>query len=868
MVTDQWKPLDYQKRKWNDVIKNNKDKKIIISSTTKVKGGYSGICVGRNEEKKRLRSIINKILSNHETTGIRVSGEGGVGKTHFLRFVQESCKSSTIYNELNISNDAYIDCVLIEAPHNPSEFYFNKLYSRMWDGLGKDEFLEDFAAILIHHAFSLIKGKKPKIDEQLSEWFGERWQYIPREKYSQILEKIQGFEGSRYKNFIDFLKNLFNILHQADRNFNKETFKTFLEYLEVINPDFDESDRAIKYWKLNLDEPEDNDKRDSLAIDRFKKFLSLLNWVYKRPVLIFAIDDFTNLKEKEIQDRFFLLAKLFRNSTENLCVIFVATLDEWQAFDESIGKSDRRSQLEGLFNSKECYFDMDYLMDEEISNWLGKLIQEWWRDRGIIDMPPDASWYPFSKPAFNYFINLDKHQKTPRSLAIKLPEVWERIAFSDKEDYFIPNEFEAWKVLKQQDFSSISPFEQKLLLDWKDTIHPGKFSGNLEERLLELFKFLRQEGIREIISVERNKEFISPNFTSKDKVRKGDVIINSQSIEGGFQAIIEIQVKTNNRPITKDELLSSKELLEWNCVNFLELLCFSDLQNDAKKMLEPFSPRVKFTGTSLMDTQKAYCILLANFNDIANRSFSIKEANQFFEIIFGESARKWIKGYLNLKKELGPSLLVISSTKIPAEPIKISSQAIKPLPEVAKPLPEVAKPLPEVAKPLPEVAKPLPEVTKPLPEVTKPPPEITKATKPIPEAAKPLPEITKATKPIPEAAKPLPKAIKPTFEPTSASPAKRTPPLSSELPKLEIEPWIRKHKDVLMWMLEKAITRPAHYQWTITLDWLQNREDAPLRDEVKKAFNLLADSKYGKKPKTSIEINEQGKALLKLLKEL
>ncbi len=94
-----------------------------------------------------------------------------------------------------------------------------------------------------------------------------------------------------------------------------------------------------------------------------------------------------------------------------------------------------------------CYFDLDYLPDEEMLDWVGRVVQRWW-DKFNIKLPHDGKWYPFSRNAIEFIINYEPNDKTPRSVGNRLVDLWDKLknAFSTTGKLFVESEFDAWRL--------------------------------------------------------------------------------------------------------------------------------------------------------------------------------------------------------------------------------------------------------------------------------------------------------------------------------------------------------------------------------------------------------------------------------------
>lgn len=669
MLFSQWKPSKGQQRKWEKIFFKNKHISLSLITTTQAKSVINEsegmIFVDREPEKEKIRKILEGIAQTKKTTAIRISGAGGVGKTHFIRYLQFIVKTKSIIMDLDLNlKDIHFDCCIMDAPKAKEFFNFHYIYTQIWEGLGREDFFEEFAALIIKKFLNILNDVATiQIDSNLKKILGEDWRFWKNFDYLKIRNKIEQLPFDKFselKNVLEInFRQIFSYIKKEfpTRNIRK-IFSNALSIIDILIPDFEKSMQTIEIWQLtNLDDSILPSQKDEEALKKLKDLLEIYKWLYPNYVWILGLDDLDHLDDPLIQQGLFDLLKFFRNHTQNFCIILTATIDQWDYFDDSIKGTDKKKQLAGIFSSELCYFDMDYLPDHEMLNWLGRIIKYWWEKFHII-LPLDGQWYPFSRQAINFIINYDPNDKTPRSVGNRLLDLWNNLtnSFLGSGKLYVESEFEAWKLFSKVDYTKLNPYTQNLLLTYRIKEKYGKFSGAIEEGLKNALEILRRSQefrLIEIVNIKRNKKFYCENFKSKSKTRKADVLVVLQEPGGADIAKIEFQIKAGdpNREITYDELESSFDLLENNFIDFLIILSFSDLNTSVKKRLERFSGRYNITAANLSTEQQAYCVLLAYFDEIAGRKLSPFEAASIFLMIFGESPHIFFRSWLQRKKK-------------------------------------------------------------------------------------------------------------------------------------------------------------------------------------------------------------------------
>ena len=502
-----------------------------------------------------------------------------------------------------------------------------------------------------------------QIDEKLKGVLGEDWRFWKDFSHQEVRDR---FEKLSIEKFLELRKTLENNFHLIIKSIKNEfqprnyrdMFSNILSLVDILIPDFLKSGQFIEAWQLtNLNKTLSISQREEATLKKLRDLLEVYSWLYPRYVWILALDDLDHLDNINIQQKLFDLLKIFRNKTNNICVMLTATIDQWDYFDESIKGTDKLKQLKGIFTQDECYFDLDYLPDEEMLDWVGRVVQRWW-DRFNIKLPHDGRWYPFSRNAIEFIINYEPNDKTPRSVGNRLVDLWDKLknAFSTTGKLFVESEFDAWKLMSPENYTKLNPFTQELLLSYRLKEKYGAFSGSIEDGIKEIIEILQASQefrVVEIVEVKRNKEFNDDRFKTKSKKRRADVYIELQKLGGVDTTRIEIQVKAGdpNREITRDELESSFDLLEYNHIDFLIIVSFSELNSNTKKNLEKFRGRYNITATKLSSEQQAFCVLIAYFRNITSRKLTPLEAATSFQKIFGISPHLFFRSWLETKKE-------------------------------------------------------------------------------------------------------------------------------------------------------------------------------------------------------------------------
>ena len=142
-------------------------------------------------------------------------------------------------------------------------------------------------------------------------------------------------------------------------------FSNILSLVDILIPDFLKSGQFIEAWQLtNLNKTLSISQREEATLKKLRDLLEVYSWLYPRYVWILALDDLDHLDNINIQQKLFDLLKIFRNKTNNICVMLTATIDQWDYFDESIKGTDKLKQLKGIFTQDESYFDLYYIPDE------------------------------------------------------------------------------------------------------------------------------------------------------------------------------------------------------------------------------------------------------------------------------------------------------------------------------------------------------------------------------------------------------------------------------------------------------------------------------------------------------------------------
>lgn len=667
MLNRKWKPSKEQHRKWEKKFFENKYTPLSLITTTQARSliheTEGMIFVDRESEKEKIKKSLERIAQLKQTVAIRISGAGGVGKTHFLRYFQHLIKTKTIIRDLDLNiENIQFDCCILDAPKKEEIFNFHYIYTQMWEGFGRENFFEEFSLIIFRKFLQILNHiATSKVDEKLKNILGKDWRFWKDLNHLKVRNKLETLSIVNFNEFKKILEENFRqIFLEINKEFTPRNIRTMftntLSLMDVFIPDYNKSMQVIDSWQLfNIDDTLQPAIKDQETLKKFQDLLEIYSWIFPKFVWILALDDLDHLNEPKIQQKFFDLMKVFRNSTHNFCIILTATIDQWTYFDDSMIGTDKQKQLEGIFTSDLSYFDMDYLPDHEMLNWLGRIIQKWWTNFNIA-LPPDGQWYPFSREAIELIINYDPNDKTPRTVGNRLLDLWNKLTntFLTSGRLYVESEFKAWKLLSQADYTKLNPYIQKLLLSYRKKEKYGTFSGAIEEGLKGVLQILRKSQefrLVEIIDIQRNVEFTDERFKTKSKKRRADVIIVLQ-VPGGPEIVkIEFQVKAGdpNREITGEELESSFELLEYDYTDFLIILSFSDLNSLVKNRLERFIGRYNITATNLSDEQQAYCVLIAYFKDIAGRDLTPFEAANIFSKIFGESPHIFFRSWLKRK---------------------------------------------------------------------------------------------------------------------------------------------------------------------------------------------------------------------------
>ncbi|MFW9971978.1 MAG: P-loop NTPase fold protein [Candidatus Odinarchaeota archaeon] len=667
VINIKWKPTNQQHRKWEKIFFENKYIPLSLITTTQARSFVyeenGMIFVDREPEKEKIKKILESISQLKQTIAVRISGAGGVGKTHFLRYLQHLIKTKVIVRDLDLNiENIQFDCCILDAPKKEETFNFHYIYTQMWEGFGRENFFEEFSIIIFRKFLRILNDMASyQVDEKLKKIFGEDWRFWKDLNHLKLRNRIEILPLEKFNEFKLVLENNFRqIFLYIKKEYMPKNIRTLftnaLSLLDIFIPDYNTSMQVIDSWQLtNLDELMEPAIRDQETLTKFMDLLEIYSWIYPNYVWILALDDLDHLNEPNITQKFFDLMKIFRNSTHNFCIILTATIDQWTYFDDSMMGTDKQKQLEGIFTSELSYFDMDYLPEHEMLNWLGRIIQKWWLNFNIA-LPPDGQWYPFSREALEFIINYDPNDKTPRTVGNRLLDLWNKLTktFLTSGRLYVESEFKAWKLLSKADYTKLNPYIQKLLISYRKKEKYGTFSGAIEEGLktvLQVLKKSQEFRLVEIVDIQRNKEFFDDKFKTKSKKRKADVLITLQEPGGPDFVKIEFQVKAGdpNREITYDELESSFELLKYNYTNFLIILSFSELNSLIKSRLEKYSGRYNITATNLSEEQQAYCVLIAYFKEIAGRNLTPFEAANIFSKIFGESPHIFFRSWLKRK---------------------------------------------------------------------------------------------------------------------------------------------------------------------------------------------------------------------------
>ncbi len=665
ILKKKWEPSKEQHRKWEKIFFEKKHLPLSLITTTQARGliheSEGMIFVNREPEKEKIKKILENIAQLKQTIAVRISGAGGVGKTHFIRYLQHLIKTKIITRDLDLDlEDIQFDCCILDAPKREEIFNFHYIYTQMWEGFGRENFFEEFAIIIFSKYLKILNQiATTQIHAKLENILAKDWRFWKDLKHLELRKKIERLSNVNFSSFKIILENNFRQLFlNIKREFNPRNIRDFfnntLSLLDIFIPDYTKSTEVLETWQLINLKDGDLDKEQK-TLKTFQDLLEIYSWLYSKFVWILALDDLDHLNDPKIQERFFDLMKTFRNLTHNFCIILTATIDQWTYFDESMLGSDKQKQLEGIFTSELSYIDMDYLPDNEMLNWLGRIIQKWWLNFNIT-LPLDGQWYPFSREAIEFIINYDPNDKTPRTVGNRLLNLWNTLtkSFLISGKLYVESEFDAWKLLSKEDYTKLNPYIQKLLLTYRSKEKYGAFSGAIEEGLKNILQILRKSQefrLIEIIDIQRNEIFEDERFKSRSKKRKADVIIVLQ--EPGKPDIIKIefQVKAGDpsREITYEELESSFNLLEYNYTDYLIILSFSDLSSLVKKRLENYTGRYNITAVNLSEEQRAFCVLIAYFNDIAGRNLTPYEAANAFLKIFGESPHIFFRSWLRRK---------------------------------------------------------------------------------------------------------------------------------------------------------------------------------------------------------------------------
>ncbi len=669
-----WKPSREQHRKWQKIFFNNRHIPLSLITTTQARSllndSDSMIFVNREPEKEQIKKVIEYIAQLNSSLAVRISGAGGVGKTHFIRYLQHLIKTKTIIRDLDINlENIKFDCCILDAPKSDEVFNFYYIYTQMWEGLGRESFFEEFSILILRKVLQILNQFATiQLDEKLKRLLGDDWRFWKDFNHINIRIKLNNLSIDDFFEFIQILeKNFRQIFFHIQREFAPRNIRTMfaniLSLFKILIPDLTESSQAIEAWQLTeIDDSLSYSIKEQKSLSKFQDLLEIYKWLYPNFVWILALDDLDHLNDPKIQDKFFDLMKIFRNSTHNFCIILTATIDQWTYFDDSIKGTDKFKQLEGIFTSDLAYIDMDYLPDDEMLNWLGRIIQNWWANFNI-KLPPDGHWYPFSREAMQLFINIDPNDKSPRTVGNRLLNIWRKLrnTFLINGKLYISSELDAWKLLYNEDYTKLNPYIQNLLLGYRIKETYGSFSGAIEGGLVEILQILRRSQefeLLEIVDIRRNREFTDERFKSKSKKRRADVIITLQEPGGVNLVKIEFQVKAGDpmRKITTEEMESSLELLKYNHTDFLVLLSFSDLSSRVKERLEQYEGRYNLTATNLSKEQQAYCILIAYFRKIAERDLTPIEAAHIFLKIFGQSPHIFFRNWLKRKQVISTGI--------------------------------------------------------------------------------------------------------------------------------------------------------------------------------------------------------------------
>lgn len=667
ILNKKWKPSKEQHRKWEKIFFENKYISLSLITTTQAKSlvydTEGMIFVDRDPEKEKIKKNLEKIAQLKQTLAIRISGAGGVGKTHFLRFLQHLIKTKTIIRDLDLNiENIQFDCCILDAPKKEEIFNFHYIYTQMWEGFGRENFFEEFSLIIFRKFLQILNHiATSKLDEKLNNILGKEWRFWKDLNHLKVRNKLETLSLVNFNEFKKILEEHFRQIYlEIKKEFTPRNIRTLfnntLSLIDVFIPDYNKSMQVIDSWQLlNLDDTLQPAIKDQETLKKFQDLLEIYSWIFPKFVWILALDDLDHLNEPKIQQKFFDLMKIFRNSTHNFCIILTATIDQWTYFDDSMIGTDKQKQLRGIFTSELSYFDMDYLPDHEMLNWLGRIIENWWSHFNIT-LPPDGQWYPFSREAIKFIINYDPNDKTPRTVGNRLLDLWNNLSRTllTSGRLYIESEFEAWKLLSQPDYTKLNPYTMKLLSSYRIKEKYGSFSGAIEEGLKNILQILKKSQefrLVEIIDIRRNVEFTDERFRTKKKKRRADVVIVLQEPGGPDIVKIEFQVKAGdpNRYITTEELESSFELLEYNYTDFLIILSFSDLSSSVKNRLEKHIGRYNITATDLSVEQQAYCVLIAFFGNIAGREPTPFEAANIFSKIFGESPHIFFRSWLKRK---------------------------------------------------------------------------------------------------------------------------------------------------------------------------------------------------------------------------
>ena len=256
ILNKKWKPSKEQQRKWEKIFFENKYISLSLITTTQAKSlvydTEGMIFVDRDPEKEKIKKNLEKIAQLKQTLAIRISGAGGVGKTHFLRFLQHLIKTKTITRDLDLNiENIQFDCCILDAPKKEEIFNFHYIYTQMWEGFGRENFFEEFSLIIFRKFLQILNHiATSKLDEKLNNILGKEWRFWKDLNHLKVRNKLETLSLVNFNKFKKILEEHFRQIYlEIKKEFTPRNIRTLfnntLSLIDVFIPDYNKSMQVI-----------------------------------------------------------------------------------------------------------------------------------------------------------------------------------------------------------------------------------------------------------------------------------------------------------------------------------------------------------------------------------------------------------------------------------------------------------------------------------------------------------------------------------------------------------------------------------------------------------------------------------------------